>query len=304
MTEKPASEQQTPNAEGSLPSAGDIKITAIVPVYNRFSTLPRTLDSILRQTRPADEVLIVDDSSKSPVEDFLKSTGGYLDRVRVVRSETNLGCGGARNLGARMASNDWVAFLDSDDLWMDDCLARLSEHIRLNPDCHGVDGPMLYKYTNREIVRGRERHPRMRLIDAATQNQIYNQIFLVRRDVLLEVGGYDSRIIAWDDYALSLRIAGGRFNIDHVFGKPVGVHHRLGDNLSANRLIMFRDAFRILWYYRKQYRSAFGPGAMVLQTGRILVHTGNKIRKAGKLLSIPGHVLQRCIPWAPRVEDL
>ncbi len=56
-------------------SAGDLRITAIVPVYNRFEHVPRTLDSILRQTYSPDEIILVDDASAASLEDFLRPLG-------------------------------------------------------------------------------------------------------------------------------------------------------------------------------------------------------------------------------------
>lgn len=280
----------------------DFRITAIIPVYNRFKWVPRAIDSILAQTYPPDEIILVDDGSKTPLADFLAPLG-YLDRVRVCRSDENLGSSEARNYGARQAKTEWVAFLDSDDLWFPDCLERLTDHLRNTPDCDGVDGPMVYKFPDREVVFGRDRAQRMRLIDAVTQNQIYNQLFLVKRKLISELG-YDSRVYFFDDYALSLRLASGGYNVDHIYGEAIGVHHRLGENFSGDRFRMLRAAFKVLWLYRQQYREAFGPGAMVYQSGRILFLIGRKVRKVGIALRFTGRVLMSCVPWAPRVGPI
>ncbi len=220
-----------------------------------------------------------------------------------MRSEKNLGSSEARNFGARAATTEWIAFLDSDDLWFDDCLERLCDHVRSTSDCDGVDGPMVYKFPDREVVFGQDRTPRMRLVDAVTQNQIYNQVFLVKRRIIAEVG-YDPRVYFFDDYALSLRLAAGGFHIDHLPGKPIGVHHRLGDNFSSGLLRMVRAAFKVLWLYRREYRRAFGPGAMLYQSGRIFFLAGRRVRTVGIGIRLAGRVIMACVPWAPRVGPI
>lgn len=295
--------QDTLAALGSSTAAAkEFAITAIVPAHNRFHSVQRTLDSILRQTLQPSEIIVVDDVSATPIEEFLRPLG-YLDRVRVLRLERNSGPGEARNCGAREAETDWVAFLDSDDEWNADCLERLCGHLRETPDCDGVDGPMLYKFPDREVVFGNDRHPRMRMVDAVAQNQIYNQMFLVKRAVMVDVG-YDPSIREFDDYALSLRLAGNGYNIDHISGEPVGTHFRLGENMSGKRWAMFRGALKVSWQYRGEFRKVFGPGAMIYQSGRVLFMAGRKIRKVGIALRVAGRVLMGCVPWAPRVEDI
>lgn len=94
--------------EAQLPS-----VAVVIPTYNRASWLPATLESVLRQTRPADEILVIDDGSK---DDTAEVCEGFAPRVRYIGKE-NAGVAEARNFGVRQATSDWVAFLDSDDLW-------------------------------------------------------------------------------------------------------------------------------------------------------------------------------------------
>lgn len=280
----------------------EFAITAIIPVYNRFESVPRAIDSILRQTYQPEEILLVDDSSKTRLEDFLREKG-YLDKVRVCRSEKNLGSSEARNYGARMATTEWVAYLDSDDLWYDWCLERLTDHLRKTPDCDGVDGKLLCKTKTGDLIYGEERNDRLTLRDAVTNNQIFNQAFLVKRKVIVDVG-YDGRVAFFDDSALTLRMAAHNVKIDHLFGEPLAIHHRLGDNYSTGRRKMMRSAFKILWLYRHEYRREFGPGAMLFQSGRIIHLLGRRIRKVGIVFRAAGKVIQACVPWAPRIGQI
>jgi len=88
-------------------------ISAIVPTYNRAGVIAQAIDSILSQVPAPDEVLVVDDGSTDDTAAILAQFG---DRIRVL-TQPNAGAAAARNHGIREARGEWLAFLDSDDLW-------------------------------------------------------------------------------------------------------------------------------------------------------------------------------------------
>jgi glycosyltransferase involved in cell wall biosynthesis len=85
----------------------------VIPAYRAAQTIGRAVNSVLGQTRPAAEVLVVDDGSP---EDLAPALAGYGPRVRVLR-QPNGGAASARNAGVRAARGDLIAFLDADDYW-------------------------------------------------------------------------------------------------------------------------------------------------------------------------------------------
>lgn len=96
-------------------------VSVIVPTYNRASAIGAAIDSVLSQVPPPDEVIVVDDGS---TDDTWTVLAGYGERIRAIRRE-NGGAAAARNTGLAVATGDWVAFLDSDDLWLPGRLAVL-----------------------------------------------------------------------------------------------------------------------------------------------------------------------------------
>jgi len=90
------------------------RVSCIVPVYNGERFLPEALESVLRQTRPPDEIIVVDDGSTDGSGRIAAALG---PPVRCVRQE-NAGPAAARNLAIRLAAGDFLAFLDADDLWL------------------------------------------------------------------------------------------------------------------------------------------------------------------------------------------
>jgi len=100
-------------------------ITAVIPSYNRAHLLERAAASVWSQTRPPVELVIVDDGSTDDTAEVVRTLDG---RNRYIHKE-NGGGASARNRGVEEATTDWVAFLDSDDLWTSDHLANLAAAI-------------------------------------------------------------------------------------------------------------------------------------------------------------------------------
>src|SRR5687767_3522938 len=104
--------------------------SVVIPTYNRTALLRRTLESVWRQTFTDFEVIVVDDGSTDGTVDYLRSLGGHVRWL----TQPNSGPGAARNLGASVASAEYVAFLDSDDLWFPWTLQVYREIIRSEND--------------------------------------------------------------------------------------------------------------------------------------------------------------------------
>ena len=100
---------------------GDIDFSVVIPLFNRAATIAEAIESILRQTVSAKEIIVVDDGSTDNSVGVVKNMASPL--VKVLVSERNLGATAARNRGAAVATGRWIAFLDSDDFWHPEKLA-------------------------------------------------------------------------------------------------------------------------------------------------------------------------------------
>jgi glycosyltransferase involved in cell wall biosynthesis len=107
-----------------------MEISVIIPCYNAAPWIARTIASVLAQTAHSAEIIAVDDGSTDGTAEILASFG---DRIRVI-TQLNRGQGAARNAGARAAQSPWLAFLDADDLYLPDALARYDELHRQFPE--------------------------------------------------------------------------------------------------------------------------------------------------------------------------
>ena len=106
------------------------KVSVVVAAYNTGAFLREALDSILAQTHPAYEIVVVDDGS---TDDTAAICHSYGRAIRYVYQH-NQGISAARNAGIRAATGDWIALLDSDDIALPDRLRRAVDAIQANPD--------------------------------------------------------------------------------------------------------------------------------------------------------------------------
>ena len=104
----------------------DLQISVVIPTFNRSHLIGRAIESVLQQTKPPAEIILVDDGSTDDTQTQVAVFGSDVKYF----FQQNSGASVARNLGVAKASSEWIAFLDSDDLWPEDYLARMSYAIR------------------------------------------------------------------------------------------------------------------------------------------------------------------------------
>lgn len=139
-------------------------ISAIIPLYNKAPYIQRALDSVLTQSYRDFELIVVDDGSTDGGNEIVARCTD--SRVRLIKQQ-NLGPGAARNCGLQKAKYEIVAFLDADDEWLPEFLARSAEYLCLHPDVASVSmghldagrekGVVEAKWDARRITEGQYR---------------------------------------------------------------------------------------------------------------------------------------------------
>jgi glycosyltransferase involved in cell wall biosynthesis len=187
-----------------------VRVSVVVPAYNRADYLGEALDSALAQDYAAFEVVVVDDGSTDGTPAVLAR---YGDRIRVHR-QANAGQSAAINRGVEMARGDLIALLDSDDAWLPGKLARQVPLLDAAPDAG-----LLYAALEFMDGAGRTitdpRPPRATpsgqvLAELLEGNFIRTPTAIFRRALFLEAGGYDTALRCANDWDLWLRLATGR----------------------------------------------------------------------------------------------
>jgi len=114
----------------------DLSVSVVIPAYRAARTIRRAVDSVLAQSQPADEIIIVDDGSP---DDIAAAVRPYGDQLKYLQ-KSNGGAGSARNAGIDVATGGLVAFLDADDYWEPDKLRRQLAVFRTHPQVELVAG--------------------------------------------------------------------------------------------------------------------------------------------------------------------
>lgn len=183
-------------------------VSVIIPTYNRADLVQQAVESILAQTWDQYEIIVVDDGSTDDTEHALTRWHG---RIRYERQE-NQGESAARNRGVQLARGAYVAFLDSDDLWLPGKLARQVEVLERNPAAGVV-------FCRASLIDGDGRRlPDNSIFDLDGLTQVsFEQLcrkslfapstVVMRRAVFDAVGGFDEAIRYGEDWDLWLRSA-------------------------------------------------------------------------------------------------
>jgi len=168
-------------------------VSVIIPSFNSATTLPDAIRSVLDQTRPPDEVIVVDDASTDATSAIC---GTFRNRVRYIRHDTNRRASAARNTGIAAATGDWLAFLDADDTWEPTKLERQLAALREKPDAAfcvtaaSVWSPAKESYVVHAYHGSLDcDHMRAELLVRNIFTGLCSSI-LVRRSALNEVGGF------------------------------------------------------------------------------------------------------------------
>lgn len=208
-------------------------VSVIVPTFNRRELLGRAIDSILAQTVPVDEIIVIDDGSSDGTGEMLAARHG--DRVRHVW-QANAGVSAARNRGMAMANGSYIALLDSDDLWHPEKNARQLEWLERHPEhdmvlCNvervDAEGFSLGVLRRRDTIREDGRVLRWLIHEPA----LVPASMMMRRRVYECIGGFDESLRTAEDLEYHLRIA-RHFQIG-VVDETLVVAMRDHDGLSA-----------------------------------------------------------------------
>jgi len=197
-------------------AAGEPLTTVMMPAYNAEATIAESVRSVLAQTEPRLELIVVDDGSDVPVTNVLETIRD--PRLRIVRHDRNRGPSAARNTALAAARAPLVSQLDADDLWEPDYLESVLPRFD-EPDVGLV-------YTNATIlghptghdtyIFDPEPHPIDRFPKLAEQNPVPALTATMRKEAVSSVGGYARRLWLAQDYHLYLKLAAAGWRFAYV----------------------------------------------------------------------------------------
>jgi glycosyltransferase involved in cell wall biosynthesis len=206
-----------------------------MPTYNHAQFIENSVKSVINQTYKNWELIIIDNYSKDNTEEIVN----FFDnpKIKYIKFRNNGIIAASRNLGIKESVGEWVAFLDSDDVWYPSKLEKMRQAIIENPEmilvCHngrqvnnGAPGKILRcgSFFNNNMYE--------RLLFKG--NMLFTSALVIKREILLSTGGFSEKkeFVTVEDYEYWIRLAKvGKF---HFMNDVLGEIHKHGDNESLN----------------------------------------------------------------------
>jgi glycosyltransferase involved in cell wall biosynthesis len=238
------------------------EFSVIVPTYNRLNLLTKAIESIRNQTYDGYEIIVVDDGSTDGTPDYLATAG---NEVKWLRQE-NKGPAAARNLGAAKATGAYLAFLDSDDVWLPWVLATLHEVILQHKE------PSLICVRTMEFEGSMPDIPRNEFMTessrdfletACSPSFVGSGALVVKRSVFERIGGFDERITVGEDLDFFLR-AGLESGFVRIVSPIMLAYRRHMTNVSTSPLALYFGAVQSL---QKEFQGQY-PGGQARRAQR------------------------------------
>ena len=232
------------------------EISVIMPTYNRARYIAEAIRSVQNQTLRDWELIVVDDGSTDDTESIVR---GFIDsdgRISYFKNEKNLGIAKTRNRGVTLAKADFVAMIDSDDIWAaPDKLARQLEVFLKNEKIGIVgtnacfmdeEGKSIGKSTNFPSDDFGIRHVLL------YRNVLMQSGLLIKREAIQKAGGYDPQFSVFDDHDLWLKI-GKEYDFTILPSADLSYRVHKGGITMVKRFKTAREGLKILFKYRKLY---------------------------------------------------
>ncbi len=256
----------------------EYKVSAVIPAYNREKTIRRCIDSVIAQTYPVFEIIVVDDGSTDQTLAVIKQE--YGSAVRIIR-QNHKGAQAARNAGIRAARGEYVAFLDSDDEWLPKKIELQVQELCKNADVV-VSGngyiqmdwksrvPSVY-CGERSIVKGARTGTRKLMQMNGKSGYVYKAVLkdsfcnynslLVSKKSLLDVGLLDENVPSYQEWDLTISLT--KQNQMAYIREPLFVYHlHDGETISKNPKKDIDGSEYICEKYKYEIMSQLGSGGL------------------------------------------
>jgi glycosyltransferase involved in cell wall biosynthesis len=235
-----------------------MSISVIIPAYNAGVTIARAIESVLNQTLPPDEVIVVDDGSTDDTAEVIKKFGNQVHYI----FQENSSCGAARNTGIRAANCEWIAFQDADDEWLAHKLETQVKLLEANPElqwsgsnCYLATGAQCSYKSNPARAKAMMSGPGYydNFFRAFSKNsfRLHPNTVIIKRHVFDEIGLFNEELLRSEDTDMWCRIA----FVHPKFGfvpEPLTIAHLDAQNPD---LVKLRIEAKSGVYFRKMVQS-------------------------------------------------
>lgn len=247
----------------------DIKVSVIIPVYNREMTIQKCLNSVMSQTYKPYEIIVIDDGSTDKTIEIVENIKcSYLKIIK----QNHRGAQAARNVGILNANGDYITFLDSDDEWLvtllDEeisCLKKLKKDVIIYSDCYIYDE----KKKKRKIWSLPGKTGNMYKFLLLHQGPMFQSV-LVKKKNLIDMGLLDEKVVAYQEWETSIRLA--KYHDFVHLNKPLFIYTmHAGETISKDKKRGFQGYKYIINKHKKEILQEIGLHGLLYHFKRLIL---------------------------------
>lgn len=233
-----------------------MKITIVISTYNSEFFIKKTINSVLEQSNKVDRIIIIDDCSKDNTTELVRYYLEHHDNMELICLRRNLGPAGVRNYALKYVNEDFVMFLDHDDLIdvniireykkalknRNDVVFVYSNTVQIDINDNIISAPIVYNFVNKNDILG----------DFMVRNRILSMTgILINTNKLKAIGGFDDKLFYSQDWDLWLRLI-NKGEVIHVDKTFINIR-RYFNNTSRNIQNFLKDEFTIYNKYSLEF---------------------------------------------------
>lgn len=261
-------------------------ISVVIPTYNREKYIGRAVETVLAQKKQGEdyrilEILIVDDGSTDNTSNVINAIGD--DRIVYHPLPVNGGAIAAWNTGINIAKGDWIAFQDSDDEWHEDKLFKQVAYAIQHPDCSLISHQFKAFFADGTDMCTRVVDSDNMIKELAQSNFIGTPTMLVKKNALLDTGGFNDKIKALQDWDFVVKFA-SKYKIGMVPEVLLDVDMTV-EGMSADASKYYESRCRIIAENKKIF---IENGCFDDAVKSLLLHASKNdiLEQVGKMLEI------------------
>ncbi|MBP6261998.1 MAG: glycosyltransferase [Nitrospira sp.] len=243
------------------------RVSVVIPTYNCARFLGQTIDSALRQAYRDFEIIVVDDGS---TDDTQQVVAVYGKTIRYVY-QSNQGASAARNVALSIASGEFIAYLDADDLWIADKLSRQVEYMDDHPACGFLHTEVSVIDEQNKVLHTRFNYETNRPVpqglcirELLLRSHIQTLTVLERRTAFDDAGMFDLRLPVAQDYLHWLGVVLRGYEVGYL-AEPLGQYRWRAGSLMSSQRRLVEDFVRIYEIIVAEYGLEQSQGAEVME---------------------------------------
>jgi hypothetical protein len=223
----------------------NINVSVVIPAHNAAKTIVETLESLLAQTFTDWETIVVDDGSSDGTAAIATSYAGKDSRIRVI-SQPKMGVSATRNTGIKLARFDWLLFLDADDLIVPQYLERMTHELASKPGLDAIYCNWARVARDGTLVKEEFYSQAGDMFSIFARHALFPiHACVIRRSLVVAVGGFDISLRTCEDWDLWQRIArtGAQFG---AIDETLALYRMQPVSASTDAFQMLTDGLRVL----------------------------------------------------------